>query len=54
MSSADESDTEDCSITGRSKLVFSSLSRWFLTNTTLLLLLQNKETHFRQINFKDG
>lgn len=54
MSSADEGDTEDCSITGKNKLAFSSLSRRFLTTGLLLLLLQNKETHFRQLNFKDG
>lgn len=48
MSSADEGDT------GKSKLVVSSLSRRFLTTGSLLLLLQNKETHFRQLNFTDG
>lgn len=54
MSSADEDDAEDSSVSGKRMLVFSCISRWFLTDVTVCVLLQNKEIHFRQLNFKDG
>lgn len=52
--SADEDDTKDCSITGKSALVFSATSRWFLINDKVWLLLQNKDTLLDNLTLKVG